>query len=148
MSDLIEQLGGYEKAKKIWDLRPEPNDSGYIKYYSLSENQFFDEYAYEWCQIKKDWYETMKSTNNLNLISVRDLGLELLQYRRQNNLITLGDWIFIEEYKPELQMHQITKDDIGSHWIKLVEFRHATDEEIEQVNKGGGLNDSTSSDHT
>ena len=78
MIDLIEQLGGYEKAKKIWDLRPEPNDSSYIKYYSLSENQFFDEYAYEWCQIKKDWYETMKSTNNLNLISVRDLGLSLI----------------------------------------------------------------------
>lgn len=72
----------------------------------------------------------------------------LLEYRRQNNLITLGDWIFIQEYKPELQMHQITKDDIGSHWIKLVKFRHATDEEIEQIDKGGDLNDSTSSDHT
>lgn len=61
-----------------------------------------------------------------------DIARELLEYRRQNNLITVGDWIFIEDYKPEFQLHKVTADDMGSHWIKLVKYRHATDEEIKK----------------
>jgi len=53
-----------------------------------------------------------------------------LEYRRQHNIFEAGDWIIIDSYKPEYQFYQITKDDIGSHWINLVEFRHATDAEI------------------
>lgn len=54
----------------------------------------------------------------------------LLEYRRQHNIFEAGDWIVIDSYKPEYQFYQITEDDMGSHWINLVEFRHATPEEI------------------
>lgn len=53
-----------------------------------------------------------------------------LEYRRQHNIFEVGDWIIVDSYKPEYQFYQITKDDVGSHWINLVEFRHATDAEI------------------
>ncbi|WP_168378382.1 hypothetical protein [Acinetobacter cumulans] len=55
---------------------------------------------------------------------------ELLEYRRQHNIFEVGDWIVMDSHKPEYQFYQITKDDMGSHWINLVEFRHATDAEI------------------
>jgi hypothetical protein len=86
--NLIEQLGGYERAKDALEL---PLNYGF---------------------------------------SDDDIKAALLEYRRQHNIFEVGDWIIVDSYKPEYQFHQITKDDMGSHWINLVEFRHATDEEI------------------
>ena len=86
--DLIEQLGGYERAKNALEL---PLNYGF---------------------------------------SDGDIEAALLEYRRQHNIFEVGDWIIVDSYKPEYQFYQITKDDVGSHWINLVEFRHATDEEI------------------
>ena len=54
----------------------------------------------------------------------------LLQHRREHGIFEVGDWIIIDSYKPEFQFHRLTEDDMGSHWINLVEFKHATDEEI------------------
>lgn len=88
--NLIEQLGGYEKAKK-W----------------LDENSADIEWRH-----------------------LGDYRRELLEYRRQHNIFEVGDWIVVDSYKPEYWFYQINKDDVDSHWINLVKFRHATDEEI------------------
>ena len=79
-------------------------------------------------------YEKCKdilSQPNIDFImNAQGLREHMLEYRRQHNIFEVGDWIVIDSYKPEYQFYQITKDDMGSHWINLVEFRHATDEEI------------------
>jgi hypothetical protein len=68
-------------------------------------------------------------TNELLLASM-EIEKQLLEYRRQNGFFEVGDFIIISTFKPEHQFHQISKDDVGSHWINLVEFRHATNAEI------------------
>jgi len=68
--------------------------------------------------------------NRPNKYEVNKINNALLEYRRQHNIFEVGDWIVMDSHKPEYQFYQITKDDMGSHWINLVEFRHATDEEI------------------
>ena len=101
--NLIEQLGRYEKALDLF--RGCPWDSGTVD------------------------VPNPRSKGMLRL-DLNDLGYELLEYRRQHNIYEAGDWIVIDSHKPEYQFYQITKDDMGSHWINLVEFRHATPEEI------------------
>ena len=44
--------------------------------------------------------------------------------------IKSGDFVVMSDCKPEHQFYQITDDDIGSHWVRLVEMRHATAAEI------------------
>ena len=90
--NLIEQLGGYERAKHEFEM---------IK------------------EMKPIYPGEIETNNRL-----------LLEYRRQHNIFEVGDWIIMDSYKPEYQLYQITKDDMGSHWINLVEFRHASDAEI------------------
>lgn len=70
----------------------------------------------------------------------------LLEYRRQHNIYEAGDWIVMDSHKPEYQFYQITKDDMGSQWINLVEFRHATDEEIKAGKRRPELDSDTCSD--
>lgn len=101
--NLIEQLGGYERAKHEFEM---------IK------------------EMKPIYPGEIETNDRL-----------LLEYRRQHNVYEAGDWIIVDSYKPEYQFYQITKDDVGSHWINLVEFRHATDAEIKagkrlEVNDG------------
>lgn len=55
---------------------------------------------------------------------------ELLEYRRANNIFEVGDWFVVESNNPK--PHKLTLDDIGSHWIGLVNIRHATGTEIKQ----------------
>ena len=74
-------------------------------------------------QIGISWEE-----NQLLMQQLREKAA--LENRRQHNIFEVGDWIVIDSHKPEYQLYQITKDDMGSHWINLVEFRHATDAEI------------------
>lgn len=71
-----------------------------------------------------------KNSHFINFEGLERFYDELLEYRREHNIFEVGDWIVVDSYKPEYQFYQITKDDVGSHWINLVEFRHATDEEI------------------
>ena len=80
-----------------------------------------------------DGYEKAKirlGSCDITLAYYQELDRQLLEYRRQHNIFEVGDWIVMDSHKPEYQFYQITKDDMGSHWINLVEFRHATDEEI------------------
>ena len=44
--------------------------------------------------------------------------------------IKSGDFVVMSDCKPEHQFYQITDDDIGSHWVRLAEMRHATAAEI------------------
>lgn len=76
-------------------------------------------------------YEAAKSKfrDNGSLHSER-LKKALLEYRRQHNIFEVGDYVVVDSYKPEFQFFQLTQDDMGSHWVNLVEFRHATDAEI------------------
>ncbi len=106
---LIEKLGGYRI--KISDL--------------------------ECYQYHKESLETYERTKHLNVFGMTAFRANivrksLLQYRREHNIFEVGDWVVIDSYKPEFQFYQLTEDDIGSHWINLVDFRHATDKEIEQ----------------
>lgn len=81
-------------------------------------------------------YDKTKEYLKKNSHFINFEGLErfydgLLEYRRENGIFEVGDYVVMDSYKSEYQFYQISEDDIGSHWFNLVEFRHATDEEIE-----------------
>ena len=108
--NLIEQLGGYEKAKQQHEESLPLVQNGY---------------------------------KSQGLESIR---LALLEYRRQHNIYEAGDWIVIDSHKPEYQLYQITKDDMGSQWINLIEFRHANDVEIKAGKRRPELDSDNCSD--
>lgn len=100
--NLIEQLGGYECAKAEYD-----------------DPMYEDGELY-----------TIKATGAR--FFKHNLAEELLEYRRAHDLVIAGDYVVIEDsnHVDYGKIYQIKDDDIGSHWIKLVAMRHATDAEI------------------
>ena len=117
--NLIEQLGGYEKAKSIVDKAPcktytfhnHPYQKGYIRCFGGDGKEYF---------------------------LVSDIEEALLDYRRQHNIFEVGDKVIgsklfddrifeFQYYLPELSMAVISKDGAA---IGLNQLRHATPEEI------------------
>ena len=78
-------------------------------------------------KLKQDLYDYEVAGNHAGIEQTKKAMLEC---RREHNIFEVGDYIVVDSYKPEFQVFQLTQDDIGSHWISLVDFRHATDEEI------------------
>ena len=106
--NLIEQLGGYEAAKE--------------KYKTLSDSDMITIGPIEFSA--KDYFED-----------------ELLEYRRQHNIFEVGDFVLrnngfgnvLKVVSIEGEYANLVKRvDGGSiwSWFKLVDIRHATDDEI------------------
>ena len=96
--NLIEQLGGYEKAKKLVDA---------CKRYGRSDVEV--------------------PVNGGFIHIVADfLELDLLEYRRQQNIFEIGDlYVFTEKYSKHSVIHKVDSLNSGKGCI-----RHATPEEI------------------
>ena len=115
MSDLIEELGGYEASKNIL-LRKRYDHVAY----SVDSNSFYDHEAAEH-----------------GGIDVRDLDDELLEYRRKHNIFDVGDKVVHHKFSniKIYEVCEISGDlltvfyDRKTHSFKT-DIRHATDEEI------------------
>lgn len=117
--NLIEQLGGYEKAKTVVDKAP-------CKTYTYHNHPYQKGYIRCWGGDGKEYF------------LVSDIEQALLQYRRQHNIFEVGDKVIgsklfddrifeFQYYLPELSMAVISKDGAA---IGLNQLRHATPEEI------------------
>jgi len=121
MSDLIEELGGYEASKNIL-LRKRYDHVAY----SVDSNSFYDHEAAEH-----------------GGIDVRDLDDELLEYRRKHNIFEVRDRVFYTGRANDNDLYTL-KEIYSGHdfvvgsngadkdfWTLFIsEIRHATDEEI------------------
>ena len=117
MSDLIEELGGYEASKNIL-LRKRYDHVAY----SVDSNSFYDHEAAEH-----------------GGIDVRDLDDELLEYRRQHNIFEVGDKVSHTIFSSIFTINDVQSYSVlattntGYHTsLNIVLIRHCTDKEIAQ----------------
>ena len=106
--NLIEQLGGYEKALDLF--RGCPWDSGTVD------------------------VPNPRSKGMLRL-DLNDLGYELLEYRRQRNIYVVGDYyVYLYEWDSDLDIVcKYNPSEWSDHlWNIENMIRHATDKEIKQ----------------
>lgn len=112
--NLIEQLGGYESAKSKCDRA---NKEGYLLLSVPVQNGFGDIYVYK-------------------------VEAALLEYRRQHNIFEAGDVAVSVDGEPYLHKVELgtskahcikifSHDMAHSYWVHDVNYRHATDAEIE-----------------
>lgn len=116
--NLIEQLGGYEKAKSIIIS----NEDGY-NFYSNYYEYYSDNSVYE------------------DSINIMDIEKSLLEYRRENNIFEVGDKVVFVSEKMDLldddQIHSISViteknlPKVCGIYVSFEAIKHATDEEIE-----------------
>ena len=127
--NLIEQLGGYERAKEIaFDpLHPQ------MTHVSNDGRHWVNEEFLHIPEIQEQ-IPTM--------IRIKGIRKALLDYRRQHNIFEVGDLVVIkdEPFWPEdYEIHTVEQKDIGRWYMSG--WRHATDEEIKagkrlEVNHG------------
>lgn len=136
--NLIEQLGGYEKAKSIYKNRPQ-----------TSTHHFNDKY-YEnwnlgkWVRFDGDQCVDCKKPDS-GSVNLGILGLMLLDYRRQHNIFEVGDKVVCKYEHAHLFGDVVLeiayfRDDLkelgrfvrftNGNDFKLDAIRHATDAEI------------------
>lgn len=124
--NLIERLGGYEKAKSIVDKAP-------CKTYTFHNHPYQKGYIRCWGGDEKEYF------------IVSDIEKALFEYRRQHNIFEVGDYVlpnsdhsnevhFLSDwYIKDLDFRYKTK---SGGWGVIVKscmstaWRHATDEEI------------------
>ena len=115
---LIEQLGGYEKAKTVVDKSPcktytyhnHPYQKGYIRCLGGNRKEYF---------------------------LVSDIEQALVEYRRQHNIFEIGDKVIKTHPKNTILWTVLGVYKNGGVWLDYKGFcwkpprvRHATDEEI------------------
>lgn len=110
--NLIERLGGYEKAKEILDNCPQ--------YYH--EYQPLDHGIYE------IGYYRDAAFNRISMIS---LHKTLLDYRREKNIFEDGDKVVLCYTNYRKDVFEITRLLKQTYDEKGIAYRHATDAEIE-----------------
>ncbi|UIP24552.1 hypothetical protein [Acinetobacter towneri] len=126
--NLIEQLGGYEKAKLIVDKSP-------CKTYTYHNHPYQKGYIRCWGRDGKDYF------------LVSDIEKALLEYRRQHNIFEVGDKVVVKNdclidfadlilNMKVLTVLMMTDDGFirsieAAGLFKSSLVRHATDEEIE-----------------
>ena len=118
MTNLIEQLGGYEKAKGIFIL----NDDDY-EFYSPHFEYYSEKAVYD------------------DSLDIKNIEHVLLEHRRQHNIFEVGDWIIYDDdlmvfamwskHHNEYAYIGYANADDGALEHRSA-FRHATDEEIAQ----------------
>lgn len=139
--NLIEKLGGYEKAKSIYKNRPQTSTHHFNgKYY---ENWSVG----KWVRFDGDQSVDCKKPDN-GSVNLGILGLMLLEHRRQHNVFEVGDWAVKTHPKNTILWPVLGVYKNGGVWLDYKGFcwkpprvRHATDAEIEagrrlEVNDG------------
>ena len=116
--NLIEQLGGYDKAKSIVDKSP-------CKTYTYHNHPYQKGYIRCWCGDGKDYF------------LVSDIEKSLLEYRRQHNIFEVGDKVVKTHPKNTILWPVLGVYKNGGVWLDYKGFcwkpprvRHATDAEI------------------
>ena len=110
--NLIEQLGGYERAKLIVDKSP-------CKTYTYHNHPYQKGYIRCLGGDGKDYF------------LVSDIEKALLEYRRQHNIFEVGDKVVIkaEPFWPEDYIIQTVGQEHIGKWY-MAAWKHATDAEI------------------
>lgn len=101
--NLIEQLGGYERAKNI---------------------RLGNEEDWMFYSLKKDWYSDIK--HDESFIFIDDLKCHLIQYRREHNIFEKGDKIIFLAPCNSVINYDSCLEMFTSHGL----IRHATPAEI------------------
>ncbi|OTG85552.1 hypothetical protein B9T31_12235 [Acinetobacter sp. ANC 4558] len=139
---LIESLGGYENAQKVYLNRPEQDNDTYPKYYSVTKDEYFDGCGYGWSVKESRWIEVMGSLHEKDLISINTLGEELVEYRKSNNFYEINDFVVLDQgvINTLFQVETITLkqsrpktlkfNSISNYSVGRQLIRHATEEEI------------------
>lgn len=109
---VIEQLGGYEKAKNI---------------------RLGNEEDWMFYSIKKDWYSDIK--HDESFIFIDELKYQLLQYRREHNIFEVGDLIVLCYTNYRNDVFELTRIFQETYDEKGIAYRHATDAEIQAGHK-------------
>jgi len=139
---LIESLGGYVNAQKVYCDRPEQDNDTYPKFYSLAKDKYFDACGYGWSIKESRWVEVMGSLHEKDLISINTLGVELIEYRKNNNFYEINDFVVLVQgvVNTLFQVETITLkqsrpktlkfNSISNYSVGRQRIRHATEEEI------------------
>lgn len=109
--NLIEQLGGYEKAKNI---------------------RLGNEEDWMFYSTRKEWYSDIK--HDESFIFIDDLKYQLAQYRRENNIFEVGDYIVDTVSNQFFRIIEIDGCDLlieQMFWVNSLYQRHATPAEIQ-----------------
>lgn len=114
--NLIELLGGYEKAKSIYENRPQQADN-----YTLDGFYYEQWFAKKW--IKFDGSQLIDCDKPNNPIHLSTMHSALLEYRRKHDIFEDGDIIVYPWVGNELHKYS------SKVRIKFP-MRHATDAEI------------------
>ena len=115
--NLIEQLGGYEKAKTVLDKAP-------CKTYTYHNHPYQKGYIRCWGGDGKEYF------------LVSDIEQALLEYRRQHNIFEVGDRVVILTMHLDNKfVHVVSKVledlvEVCGSYVYSSELRHATPEEI------------------
>lgn len=135
--NIIEQLGGYDKANEVFLGNPETST-----HYNL--NSLGGHYAkegvlklnhrWQWFNaIDKQWYWDFSESNH---IEIHDIKKALLEYRRQHNIFEVGDYVFHTVCRNPL-LERVTwtdgkriRTDLAGSSAPTETFVHANDEEI------------------
>lgn len=92
---LIEELGGYEKAKSIVDNAPKYAQGWLGQYLKQGE------YCWHWSEYLKKWLVHEKHIGNntkfTRSFKLDELRKELLEHRRQHNIFEVGDKVVYQD---------------------------------------------------
>lgn len=141
--NLIEQFGGYEKAKEV--VLGKPETSTHYNLNSLGghyakEGVLKLNHRWKWFNtIDKQWYWDFSESNH---IEIHDIKKALLKYRRQHNIFEIDDYVVyqgdsglsglfrIEKLTKTGKPKSVKTNRFGGFPCRYCEVRHATDEEI------------------
>jgi hypothetical protein len=146
--NLIEQLGGYERAKSVVNNCPK-NGMFYRDMDSVCDPLGILYYAWFGCSLlvldeDKGWIKSIYHDGNEyiadQLESLDELRKEILQYRREHGIFEVGDKVVLIKGKRALLVMFIVEVNTETLCIKnrdgatiifnKLHIRHATDEEI------------------
>lgn len=118
MSNLIEQLGGYEKAREL--IRYAPEGANFLETYPLGPRFYVFDIG---CN---------------RAINIHELRKELLEHRRAHDIFGVGDRIVKASRLNDDKVYRVFEVADSLNWVKTScgafidapMFRHATDAEI------------------
>ena len=134
--NLIEQLGGYEKAKKIIDHQIDSEFQ--TEFFDVDGNYYANDYGKLLIYKNKQWVNF--GAADIDIFSITDLENEAIQYRRQHNIFEQGDPVVsrcadketrIFTYQETIGKNILVKCKKGKGYCYPKKwFSHADDEEI------------------
>ncbi|MEN8380742.1 hypothetical protein [Acinetobacter radioresistens] len=89
--NLIEQLGGYEKAKLIVDVQI--NSEFQTEFFDINGNYYANDFGDLVIYKNNQWVDFDSKDPEFELFSITDLEAEVIQYRRQHKFYEVGDLV-------------------------------------------------------